>query len=270
MLAPDWGPTRMKMRLPTPLHGWREFMGEVGVIILGVLIALGLGAIASEIGWKMETRQAGKSIGLELGEAIGQGLERVRVYGCVERRGDELAVAVTKASNDGRLPPIGDIGLPPRHTWNHGTWDSAMTSGTAAHFDREKLASYVAAYEYVTAFADTSAEESGNWSRLYSAVGPGRPLSSDEAGYLLRTISEARVANRRMARRAHLLDQLVRSYDIFVDETYMREYLERPPSAYPICHPINPGHPSNYGQAPEQLRPDALAKDAIRRIPLSK
>ncbi len=31
----------MKVHFPQPLHGWREFAGEVGVIVLGVLIALG-------------------------------------------------------------------------------------------------------------------------------------------------------------------------------------------------------------------------------------
>ena len=31
----------MKLRIPKPLRGWREFAGEVGIIVLGVLIALG-------------------------------------------------------------------------------------------------------------------------------------------------------------------------------------------------------------------------------------
>ena len=31
----------MHFHLPKPLHGWRELFGEVGVIVIGVLIALG-------------------------------------------------------------------------------------------------------------------------------------------------------------------------------------------------------------------------------------
>lgn len=31
----------MKLSIPKPIHGWREFAGEVGIIVLGVLIALG-------------------------------------------------------------------------------------------------------------------------------------------------------------------------------------------------------------------------------------
>ena len=31
----------MHIHVPKPLHGWREFLGEVGVIVVGVLVALG-------------------------------------------------------------------------------------------------------------------------------------------------------------------------------------------------------------------------------------
>ena len=31
----------MAMRFPAPVHGWRAFAGEVGTIVLGVLLALG-------------------------------------------------------------------------------------------------------------------------------------------------------------------------------------------------------------------------------------
>jgi hypothetical protein len=35
--------------LPKPLHGWREFAGEVGIIVIGVLIALGAEQVVEEI-----------------------------------------------------------------------------------------------------------------------------------------------------------------------------------------------------------------------------
>ena len=36
----DWGASRMHIHLPKPLQGWREFLGEVGIIFIGVLLAL--------------------------------------------------------------------------------------------------------------------------------------------------------------------------------------------------------------------------------------
>jgi hypothetical protein len=35
----------MHFHVPKPLHGWREFAGEVGIIVIGVLIALGAGQV---------------------------------------------------------------------------------------------------------------------------------------------------------------------------------------------------------------------------------
>jgi hypothetical protein len=34
------GAAMAHLHVPKPLHGWREFVGEVGIIVLGVLIAL--------------------------------------------------------------------------------------------------------------------------------------------------------------------------------------------------------------------------------------
>lgn len=39
----------MRIHLPKPLHGWRAFIGEVGVIVLGVLIALAAGQLVETI-----------------------------------------------------------------------------------------------------------------------------------------------------------------------------------------------------------------------------
>ena len=38
----------MYVQLPKPLHGWRQFAGEVGIIVLGVLIALGAQAACAK------------------------------------------------------------------------------------------------------------------------------------------------------------------------------------------------------------------------------
>ena len=44
----------MRVHLPKPLHGWREFAGEVGIIVLGVLIALGAGQVVKSLQFRHE------------------------------------------------------------------------------------------------------------------------------------------------------------------------------------------------------------------------
>src|SRR4051794_11189569 len=40
------------------LEKWRKFLREIGGIVIGVLIALALGAVATEIGWAIDVRAA--------------------------------------------------------------------------------------------------------------------------------------------------------------------------------------------------------------------
>jgi hypothetical protein len=39
----------MHVHLPKPVHGWRLFAGEIGIIVLGVLIALGARQIVQSL-----------------------------------------------------------------------------------------------------------------------------------------------------------------------------------------------------------------------------
>jgi hypothetical protein len=47
----------MHFHLPKPLHGWREFAGEVGIIDNGVLIALGAEQVVETVHGNSEVRQ---------------------------------------------------------------------------------------------------------------------------------------------------------------------------------------------------------------------
>jgi hypothetical protein len=56
----------MHVRLPKPLHGWRAFAGEVGIIVLGVIIALAFGQVAEAWQWHQEVGTTRKSIHREM------------------------------------------------------------------------------------------------------------------------------------------------------------------------------------------------------------
>jgi hypothetical protein len=56
----------MHFRLPKPLHGWREFAGEVGIIVLGVLIALGAQQVVQDIHDRRDVAQLRSALRAEL------------------------------------------------------------------------------------------------------------------------------------------------------------------------------------------------------------
>ena len=60
----------MRIYLPKPLHGWREFTGEVGIIVFGVLIALGAQQAAEAINERREASETRAALTQEIAETL--------------------------------------------------------------------------------------------------------------------------------------------------------------------------------------------------------
>ena len=73
-----------------PLRGWREFSGEVGVIVLGVLIALGAQQVVEAINWKREVAGLRDAVREEINLDLGTYPYRARQKPCIAARLDEL------------------------------------------------------------------------------------------------------------------------------------------------------------------------------------
>src|SRR5689334_10434977 len=76
----------MHFHLPKPLHGWRAFIGEVGIIVLGVLIALAFGQAVEWLHWQAKVREAEAAIGRDLALTSDIASERVAVARCSDDR----------------------------------------------------------------------------------------------------------------------------------------------------------------------------------------
>lgn len=255
---------RVKWR---PLDGWRRFFGEVGIIVLGVLVAVGLGAIVTEIGWRNDVAQTREALSLEFGEAIGQGRDTVRVAPCVERRLDELALVVATANREGRLPPMGSIGNPPWRTWDNGVWESAIAAETASHFPRDDAVGIASFYSFVAILRDNTSRELDAWTKLYEMVGPGRAINPDEVARLNAAIGEARMVHRLMSLAALRAEQLASINGLRHDAPSADKYTERPIAELPICKPISAIVPAAYGQAPFEGIIDRARANPLTKTP---
>lgn len=249
-----------------PSNGWRPFFNEVGKIVLGVLIALALGAVATEIGWRIEVDRTRDALALELGEMVGQADERIQYAPCVERRLDQLADIVEAAAISGRLPPLGNISLPSFRTYNRGIWDSAVSSQTASHFPREEAGAFVGLNEFVTLLQQTGMRELEVWTRLYGLVGPGRAIAPDDLASLRQALSEARLLHRVMGMAAIRGKQIAVAYSLTYDDATARQYRDKPLSEFGICKPIGTDPPASYGQAPMRNVLQSAAENPITRV----
>lgn len=95
----------MHFHLPKPLHGWREFVGEVGIIVIGVLIALGAEQIVERIHGNAQVREFRRAADDELAYDMGAYKERLMLGPCVRARLAELdhVIASDRAGRPIRL-----------------------------------------------------------------------------------------------------------------------------------------------------------------------
>jgi hypothetical protein len=80
----------MHFHLPKPLHGWREFVGEVGIIVLGVLIALAAQQVVETMQTQQRIRETRAALDAELSRNLAAFEWRVGQRGCLRSRVDEL------------------------------------------------------------------------------------------------------------------------------------------------------------------------------------
>jgi hypothetical protein len=186
----------MQLRLPKPLHGWRVFAGEVGIIVLGVLIALGAQQAVEELQWQSEIRATEAALQEEIMDSVEVVDERLAVSTCLrirlaelgaklasshgEWRGDPMRLGDQNAGNSGVLPVAYRT---PRKYLVIDAWDTAKTSGILDHMPRERVAAYSEIYTQIAHMQQLSDIERGEVPTLtfLSFDGPLDPQSRNRA-----------------------------------------------------------------------------------------
>lgn len=226
----------------------RKMLRDVGEIVLGVLIALALGAVANEIGSEVEVWRANQAIADELGEAVGQGMQRQRADACVERKLASFAEILDAADASGRLPAVGDLGRPLLRTWSTDVWDSTRSANIASQMDRERLDDLSGVYRFIARIDEATNRETDAWIDLFAMVGPGRAIDVAEIRDLRRALAQARAAHRNVVGSSVWLDALTRKLSLPVNRDAVRQYAAAPIGIY--CAPIAPYRGERYGEAP--------------------
>ena len=252
----------MHVHLPKPLHGWREFAGEVGIIVLGVLIALGAEQIVEWFHWRGEVNAARRAMAVELSDSIGQSYERERLSPCINRRLDQISSILTRASETGRLPPVGMIGRPLYRTWVSSAWQSTSAGQTASHFSSHELNQLGYIYDNVERASRGSEQEMLAWTDLQSISGPGRPISSAEVAQLIRDVERARAWDSYIVVESQLLRRLAAQVSLPYDRHTIEQSANGAITAR-YCDPIGNPVPAEYGHSSFE---DSARY--VRRIPM--
>jgi hypothetical protein len=269
----------MEFHKPKPVHNWREMLTEIGVVVIGVCIALAAEQTVQWLHWHTQVAEAEKVIGTELTFSVESAIIRIRAQPCIERRLDELARILDAAAKSGSLPPVGDIGLPPRSAWLGGAWESVVASQTATHFPRQQLADISHTYKGIETIEHVYNLETEDWHDLYAIVGPGRRLDPASEADLRKALSRARSSSRSLASLSGVIIDEVKNLNLSFspDEVSRIENAKNVPmtgakqtfnvrnSTNTICSPIG-GVPATYGQGQFSFLPSMIG-GMVKTIP---
>jgi hypothetical protein len=176
------GGADVHFHLPKPLHGWRDFIGEVGIIVVGVLIALGAEQVVETIHWNREVAAERASLLQEASDSLAGVRARQEQQPCVDRRLAEIRTVLERHRHGEPADLVGEIGRPTRQSATRGTWQIALAGQALAHMDHDEKLAFSGAFGDFDLW-DRSLEEDGrSWERLALLNNPDLLTEEDWSG----------------------------------------------------------------------------------------
>ena len=156
----------------SPPHGWRAVLWELGIVTLGVLIALGAQQTVEDIQRRDDQKALRETIDHEIGLNIFAYQVRSRQFACVDEQVEDLRGWLEQARSGGQVPalsPRGPLTLTPyRSAWDNR--DAQVFNG----LPRELRQKYAEFYDELSSNWSETQEEAEDWRRLipYAEAGP--------------------------------------------------------------------------------------------------
>ena len=179
----------MRVSWPRPNQGWRILIGEIVIIVVGVLIALGAQQAVEDYKWNRDVSAGREALRNDYVEIVVNARERIGLDACLRRHLNELALLLARFP--GRTPGIGRFGSPPERPWVPASWGSLVATGVSTHMPRREMLAHARIAESARQAEQRVAEEMLHWSHLYAVTGPARPLASGEEAAIRQSLARA-------------------------------------------------------------------------------
>lgn len=182
------------------MHGWREFVGEVGIIVIGVLIALGAEQLVESFHWHHQVQEAEYAMRLELETDDGpQAVARASIEPCLGQQLDAIQTEIEDGANRARVHQLAMTYSPPRRTWDDQAWRSAGASQAAGHMPASVMIGWSTPYNLVPSLSESNANEQAALSMLRAGERTPGTASAGEKDRWLIAVQNLRHQNDSMA-----------------------------------------------------------------------
>lgn len=203
------------MRMPELSEKQRKFAREVGSVVLGVLIALGIGEIAEAVRWKIRVDNSMKAVRIEMAGNRWNLAERVAFQPCLDRRLADIGAILAEARRTGRLPRIETAGTTAYRMIDTAAFEVALSEGVSLHMDRHEARQVALLYDMSTGlYGELAEKEQESWRTLQLLEGPGGPIEGDVVTLLLQAWVNARSQGKLLGIMAQQGDAKMAEYGI--------------------------------------------------------
>jgi len=184
----------MDIHKPKPWHGFREFLKEYVIIVIGVLTALGAEAVVEWAHWRHQGEVARAAIAFDLRRLVGEAARKDAASPCTAERLHAFADALDQAQQNKRLPGLSETSNPLSPAWTFRSWYGLTSGQTLAHLSNRDELALSAIANYVDYLRPQMNEERAEWAVLRTMIGPGRPTSDAEIASLRAALGRAGMA----------------------------------------------------------------------------
>ena len=132
----------MHIHKAKPLHGLREFMAEIGIIVVGVLIALGLEQAVESLHWNRKVALAEVRLRADLKDDSSYAAQYDILKPCAEAYLDRMQRDLLQHDAADMIQLYG-FGPPfESFPWRVVAWESAVASQIGDHMDNSRFQAY--------------------------------------------------------------------------------------------------------------------------------
>ena len=226
----------MHFHLPKPLHGWREFAGEVGIIVLGVLIALGAEQLIEHFSWMHKRSQVEATMREELGDDDGVvAASLIDLSRCSNLVLDKTQQAIDSGADRHTVAMLARSYPVIHGFYDQDAWNAAKASEALMHGGEDSTLKWAAPYSFVPPLNDGLARLYRDLSALKAWSGRNSALSDIERERATLAIEAVREDDENLIRSTAAFVMNIRSAGIVINPADQTTIYETERKKYGDC-----------------------------------
>jgi hypothetical protein len=192
--------TPMEIHKPKPVHNWRELLTEIGIIFVGVIVALAAEQLVESIHWQNKIRDARRAMTMELRDDDGpQAYIRLAVAPCLDGQLNAIKAAIVGRASRGDIERLVTVLQQANVTWDAVAWNTLQTSDVASHMSPEELRNWSVPYIRIPVLDSVNLREDEDVVALQPSGLTSEHLTDSEAEAMLAAIKRLHDSHQLMA-----------------------------------------------------------------------